>query len=125
MKVNIRFQNNYAVEAEIYETPTGQAIYDELPFKTYISTWGDEIYFPSPATQKLDPGAQAEVEVGDLAYWPPMPAFCIFYGQTPVSSGDKPVAASAVNVFGRLLNVDVKALRSVPSGSEVRVEKAK
>jgi hypothetical protein len=123
MKIKIHFQNDYSVEAEIFETPTGRAIYKGLPYQSHVNTWGDEIYFPAPANQKLEHGAKAEVEVGDLAYWPPMPAFCIFFGPTPMSSGAHPVAASAVNVFGRLLNVDVKALRNIPDSAEVRIEK--
>ncbi|HKJ42591.1 MAG TPA: cyclophilin-like fold protein [Sunxiuqinia sp.] len=124
MKINIHFQNNYSVEAEIFDSPTGRAIYNALPFQATVNTWGDEIYFPAPADSGLEPGAQPEVAVGNLAYWPPMPAFCIFFGPTPMSSDTTPVAASAVNVFGRLMNVDIEALRSVPDGTEVRVEKA-
>ena len=123
MKIKIHFQNGYSVDAEIMETETGKAIYNALPFEAFVNTWGDEIYFQVPAQQKLEPGAKAEVFVGDLAYWPPMPAFCIFFGKTPVSSGNQPVAASAVNVFGRLLEIDIKALRNVPDGIKVRIEK--
>lgn len=109
--------------AELHDTPTGNLIYESLPFETSANTWGDEIYFDVSANAKLEPGAQAEVEVGDLAYWPPMPAFCIFFGATPVSSGIQPVAASAVNVFGKLDSVDIKKLRSIKNGENVKIEK--
>lgn len=122
MKLIITFAS-YRVEAEILDTPTGRAIYEALPIKCNVSTWGDEIYFETTVNVKLEPEAQAEVSVGDLAYWPNMPAFCIFFGPTPVSTGEKPVAASAVNVFGRLLHVDKNQLSGIPDGENVMVER--
>jgi len=68
----------------------------------------------------LSDDAVEEVEVGDLAYWPPGNAFCIFFGPTPVSRGDRPRAASPVNVFGRLLG-DATAFRAVSDGTEVTI----
>jgi len=122
MKVNISFAS-CQVEAEIFETPTGRAIYDALPIKRNVSTWGEEIYFEIPVKAEMEPEAQSEVSVGDLAYWPNMPAFCIFFGPTPVSTGENPEAASAVNVFGRLLKVDRNQLAGIPEGENVVVER--
>ena len=107
---------------ELYDTPTAAAIASALPFEASAITWGDEIYFDVPAHASLEPGAKAEVNVGDLAYWPSMPAFCIFFGPTPVSYDEKPLAASAVNVFGRLEEVDVEQLRSIRDGEKIAVE---
>jgi hypothetical protein len=121
MRVNIRFATS-SVEAEIFDTPTGQAIYAILPIRCNVNTWGDEIYFSIPVTLELEAGARSEVSVGDLAYWPNMPAFCIFFGPTPVSKDHSPAAASPVNVFGRLLQIDVQKLSSIPDGENVVVE---
>ena len=109
--------------AEFFNTPTADAIVDALPFTSKASTWGDEIYFSVPAQAALEDQAQSEVEVGDLAYWPTMPAFCIFFGPTPASLADEPRAASAVNVFGRLLDVDVNQLRQVKAGDTIKVSR--
>lgn len=108
--------------AELNNTPTAMAILDALPFDASASTWGDEIYFQVPADADLESDAHPQVEVGDLAYWPTMPAFCIFFGPTPASIGDEPRAASAVNVFGRLINVDTDALRAIRDGETIQVE---
>ena len=43
------------------------------------------------------------VDVGDLAYWPPGRAFCIFFGPTPVSRGTACRPASPVNVVGKIV----------------------
>lgn len=123
MEIIIQFAT-YRVPAELFDTPTGRAIYEELPVQRNVNTWGDEIYFGIPVKSDLEPGARAEVSVGDLAYWPNMPAFCIFFGATPASSGDTPVAASPVNVVGRLSEVDVEALRRIPDGENVTLLRA-
>ena len=123
MKLIITFSNCNMV-AEILDTPTGRAIYSALPLKAKVSTWGEEIYFGIPVHSELEEGARAEVSVGDLAYWPNMPAFCIFFGPTPASRGAEPQAASAVNVFGKVQDADLEFLRGIHEGENVRVENA-
>ena len=123
MNITIRFAS-YQVEAELFDTPTGRAIYEALPFQENVSLWGDEIYFEIPVENKLEPGSRAAVTVGDLAYWPNMPAFCIFFGPTPVSTGSIPVAASAVNIFGKLSTVEPEMLRKIPDNAKVTVTRA-
>ena len=59
--------------------------------------------------------------MGDLGYWPPGQAFCIFFGPTPMSRGDEIRPASPVNVVGRVVG-DARALLRVPAGSRVRIE---
>lgn len=108
--------------AELYDTPTAHAIQSVLPLDSSIHTWGDEIYFGVDAHTPLEDEAKSEVGLGDLAYWPTMPAFCIFFGATPASYADEPRAASAVNVFGRLDQVDLNKLRALGEGVSVRVE---
>ncbi len=118
--VHIRI-GRHQLEAEIFDTPTGVAILKALPFETEIITWGDEIYFRVGATAALENNAVEQVAIGDLAYWPIMPAFCIFFGPTPVSLGDEPRAASPVNVFGKLKNPDIALLRNFRDGEKVVV----
>jgi hypothetical protein len=122
MKVIITFPTS-RMEAEIFDTPTGRAIYNALPLRRNVNTWGDEIYFEIPVQSELETGARAEVSVGDLAYWPNMPAFCIFFGPTPVSNGSQPVAASRVNVFGKIPDVNPELLRRIANGVNVSVER--
>ncbi len=107
--------------AELFDTPTANAIHDSLPISSSVMTWGDEIYFGIAAQASLEDDARSVVEVGDLAYWPTMPAFCIFFGPTPASMNNKPRAASAVNVFGRLNEVDLETLQSITVGDHVEV----
>ncbi len=123
MKIIIRFAT-YEVEAELLDTPTAQAIYKALPLKEHVNRWGDEIYFGIPVQSQLESSAKAEVNEGDLAYWPTMPAFCIFFGPTPVSSGNRPKAASPVNVFGKISSLDREELKKIEDGEVVSLERA-
>ena len=120
MKIIIRFAT-YQVEAELFETPTGKAIFDALPIQSNVNTWGDEIYFGISVQAELEAEAKAEVSVGDLAYWPSGPAFCIFFGPTPVSRGDAPRAYSPVNVFGRIKG-DASVFKTIANGSRILIE---
>jgi hypothetical protein len=111
------------MEAELNDSPTAQLIWESLPITGRANTWGDEIYFGIPVRAEQVPDARADVEVGELGYWPAGSAFCIFFGPTPVSSGDQPRAASPVNVVGRVLG-DATAFRKVGAGATVTLSKA-
>ena len=111
------------MEAELNDSPTAQLIWEALPITGRANTWGDEIYFDIPVRAEQAPDARADVEVGELGYWPVGSAFCIFFGPTPVSSGEQPRAASPVNVVGRVLG-DATAFRKVGAGATVTLRKA-
>ena len=110
------------MEAELNESPTAVKVWDALPIDGRASTWGDEIYFEIPVSAGQEPDARADVAVGGLGYWPVGSAFCIFFGQTPVSKNEKPRAYSPVNIFGRITG-DAGLLRNIKSGSDIQVRK--
>jgi len=112
-----------SISAELNNSPTAEEIWRALPIKGTANTWGDEIYFEIPVIINEEPDARADVEVGDLGYWPSGHAFCIFFGPTPVSSDEKPRAASPVNIFGRVVG-DVTQFRNVRSGARVSVSRS-
>ena len=113
--------NTVQVEAELNDSPTAKAIMDVLPIKALAQRWGGEIYFSVSAKGVLEADSRDVLEAGELAYWPPGSAFCIFFGPTPSSQGDEIRAASAVNVIGRLKG-DWSGLWDVNSGDSVIVE---
>jgi hypothetical protein len=108
------------VTGELNNTYTADAIWKALPFSAEVNTWGDEIYFSIPL-ELPEEKAQEVVSLGDLGYWPPGQALCIFFGPTPVSLGAEIRPASPVNVFGRIVG-DCQVLRQVRDGEEVSVE---
>ncbi|MBI3972190.1 MAG: hypothetical protein HY332_12945 [Chloroflexi bacterium] len=88
--------------AELNESATADAVWNALPIKASASTWGDEIYFHIPVELGQE-NAKATVDAGDLGYWPPGAAFCIFFGPTPMSRTSAEVRpASPVNILGKI-----------------------
>ncbi len=113
-----------ALTAEINEdrnTKTVEAVWRALPIDARANRWGEEIYFSTPVEAPIEDG-QETVEVGAVAYWPPGKAICLFFGRTPVSTDERPRAASAVNVFGRITG-DISVLQKVRDGDLIVIEK--
>lgn len=108
--------------AECYQTKTAGSIWDILPISSSVHTWGEEIYFTIPLKVGLEAG-QEVVTSGDLGYWPPGHAFCIFFGPTPASREGEIRAASEVDVFGSLVD-DPKVFGKIKDGEVITVERA-
>ncbi len=94
------------LKADLADTLTTQAIWQVLPVEGVANRWGDEIYFEIPVVVSQEPEARADVEVGELGYWPVGHAFCIFFGPTPASTDERPRAYSPVNILGRGLGFE-------------------
>jgi hypothetical protein len=107
-------------EAQLNDTATAQAIMKALPIDARASRWGGEIYFSIPVDAGLESGAREVVEAGEIGFWPPGSAFCIFFGRTPASESDEIRAASAVNIVGRIEG-DLDELWNVPDGAKVSI----
>jgi hypothetical protein len=109
--------------ATLRDNPTADAVWKALPLEARANTWGDEIYFGIPVEIKEAADASDVVNMGDLAYWPPGKAFCIFFGRTPASHNGEIRAASAVNVFGSVEG-NASIFKKVPHGAMLQVSKA-
>lgn len=108
-------------EARLNDSNTAQTIFNALPIEARANTWGDEIYFSIPVDLKGE-NPKEVVEEGDLGYWPPGTAFCIFFGPTPSSRGNEIRPASPVNVFGKITG-DAKIFKKVRSGTKIQIVK--
>ncbi|MCY3894908.1 MAG: cyclophilin-like fold protein [Chloroflexi bacterium] len=112
------------LDGEFNDSPTADVIWDALPIARTVNTWGHEFYFDIGVHADQGPDASDVVEIGDLAYWPPGMAFCVFFGRTPASQGNEVRAASPVNVVGRIEDPPIDALRRVRTGTSIRIEAA-
>ncbi|MFQ5618435.1 MAG: cyclophilin-like fold protein [Rhodospirillales bacterium] len=110
------------ITAEVFDTPTGDAIYGSLPFTSTARTWGEEVYFPAPVAVAREAGAKAVVEAGELAFWVEGDSIAIGFGPTPISEGDEIRLAAPTNIWGRAVD-DVRALNAVRDGDSIRVER--
>lgn len=110
------------IRGELNDSDCARMIAEALPIEASASTWGEEIYFDIDVDC---PGEdmKAAVELGDLGYWPPGSAFCMFFGMTPMSTADEIRPASPVIVVGHMEG-DLDALKSVKAGATVTVERA-
>jgi hypothetical protein len=120
MKIKITI-GKLMMDAELNDTATATKVAEALPIKASFNTWGDEIYFSIPVAESLEKSAKEVVNVGDLGYWPPGKAFCIFFGQTPASQPGKIMPASAVNVIGKVLG-DATQFKKVMNERQVVLE---
>ncbi|MBN1397110.1 MAG: hypothetical protein JXA06_03670 [Bacteroidetes bacterium] len=112
-----------SLQAELGDSPTAKLIYETLPIEGDARRWGDEIYFSIPVESRLEEQARAEMTIGEIAYWPPGSAFCIFFGPTPASLNNKPHAAGPVNPVGKITG-DAAQLKAVRDGEKIRIESA-
>lgn len=111
------------LDAVLRDSAITDAVWQSLPYEVQGSTWGDELYFTIPEQINVPLENPQDVgEVGDIGYWPPGNAFCIFYGPTPMSTDESPRPASPVTVFGRILG-DATTLRDIRPGATISVEK--
>ena len=114
--------SNVVVEAELNDSHTAKAIAKAMPIQAKAQRWGGEIYFSIPVSCELQADSREVMEAGELGYWPPGKAFCIFFGPTPASQANEIRAASAVNIVGKMKRA-WSGLWDVQDGSDVCVEK--
>jgi hypothetical protein len=111
-----------SLEADLHDTPTTRALAEALPFESTASTWGDEVYFTTPVSAKLEADAKQVVEPGTVCFWTQGDALALPFGRTPISTDERPKLANPCNVLGVIKGYS--GLRAIRPGQRVRVEKA-
>ena len=99
-----------------------EKIVSNLPIRSKIQFWGDEIYFPIPVYEDSFEKLVEVVNKGDIAYWPPGNAFCIFWGPTPMSTSNEIRPASPVKIIGSM-QTDPKVFSEFDNGEIITIEK--
>ncbi len=107
--------------AELFATPTAEAIRDALPISSRTQTWGDEVYFSVPVEAALESDARDVVDAGELAFWVEGHSIAIGFGPTPLSRGNEIRLAARTNIWGRAVD-DVRQLKQVRAGDPVLIE---
>ena len=107
---------------ELRDTPTSRAVFEAAPFEARAQTWGEEVYFETPVSARLEADAKQVVEPGTVCFWTQGDALALPFGRTPISTGDKPKLANPCNVLGSLK--EFALLQKIRAGDKVKVERA-
>ncbi|EKQ54067.1 MAG: hypothetical protein B655_1041 [Methanobacterium sp. Maddingley MBC34] len=90
-----------------------QAFYKSLPMEGEAQLWQEEVFFPIPLEHDYENPLPSS-DKGDISYWPPGKAFCIFFGDSQ--------PASDVNHIGRVVE-GLELMKSVEEGDRVVIRK--
>ena len=122
--MNLRIEAGKVVlRVELRDTPTSRALLAVLPFESRAQTWGEEVYFTTPVSAKLEPDAKQIVEPGTVCFWTEGDALALLWGRTPISTDERPKLASRCNVLGRI-DGNAADLQKIRSGEKITVSKA-
>ena len=90
------------VKAELNDGVVAGAVVAALPATLRLTRWGEEYYGSCGVAADLTDDAREVLAVGEIAYWPPGKAICLFFGPTPASTDERPRAASSVVPIGKI-----------------------
>jgi len=117
--VSLDFSSGVRVVCELVDEPELEKLLESSPFEADAERWGDEVYFELPVKLGLK-GERTLMEVGEVAYWPDRNCLCIFFGPTPISKDERPIAYSKVKPLGRVVE-GLNRLKEVSNGELIRV----
>jgi hypothetical protein len=90
------------LRASLGDSPAAKKVAAALPLTVTMSRWGDEYYGSAGLSIPEDASARELMDVGEIAFWGPGKALCIFFGPTPASTDQRPRAASNVLPIGKV-----------------------
>ncbi len=92
---------------------TAGKVYNALPIEGNTNTYFEEIYFTIPVELEYE-NPSGKSKCGDISYWPPGNAFCVFYGESQ--------PASDVNHIGEIIE-NLEVLKLAEDGDKVIITK--
>lgn len=95
IEIVVEGKGSALVEIDDRNSRTAQEICNSLPLEARAQGWQEEVYF-GLSFGLADENPSTSSEAGDVSYWTPGSAFCIFYG------GSQPY--SAVNHIGKVVS---------------------
>ncbi|MDI9616771.1 MAG: cyclophilin-like fold protein [Methanothrix sp.] len=93
---------------------TADAVWNALPIEGRAMLWGEEVYFDTPIECE-DENASPSANAGDISYWVPGHAICIFFGRTQ--------PYSPVNHIGRI-SEGLEVFSNVEEGDRIVLRRA-
>ena len=111
--------DDMTVRASLNNSDTACRVLEVFPITSSMNVWGKELYFAVPVSKQLENGRDI-VGIGDIAYWPPARAVCIFLGETPLSRNGEIRPLTPVEVIGKVENPQA-LLEYVVSGRTISI----
>ncbi len=111
------------IRARLLTTPTADRIWDALPIRGAVQTWGREVYFRAPVSPAIEPDARVVVSKGEIAFWPDGDSIAIGFGPTPISKRGEIRFTSKCNVWAVAID-DVDQLKGVYPGEDISIVEA-
>ena len=120
-KINIS-AGEFLTTATLNNSSGSEKLYDSLPLEWSCQCWGDELFFSTSINMEEDDQSLEVVNIGDIAFWPPGSAFCIFWGPTPMSQGKEIRPASKVNLLGSI-DSQLSKIKNISAGTKILLSK--
>ena len=112
----------HQLSAELNDSAVSSQFVETLPASIRMTRWGDEYYGSCGISASETDGAREIMSVGEIAFWNPGSALCLFFGPTPASTDEKPRAASPVVPMG-FITGDVSVLKSLGGSIDLEVSR--
>lgn len=92
MEIEIEIMGKGKVTGKLDERnpETAKKIYEILPIPGDACIYLEEVYLEIPIELDYE-NASGSAEKGDISYWPPGQAFCMFYGESQPYSEVNPI----------------------------------
>ncbi len=113
IEIEVRGRGSALAELDGRNPGIAEAFWQALPFEAAANLWGEEVYFDIQLELK-DESPSPTAVAGDICYWSPGPAFCIFFGKTQ--------PYSAVNHIGKVVE-GLELFREVAAGDRIVLRK--
>ncbi|UCH12744.1 MAG: hypothetical protein JSW18_02030 [Candidatus Omnitrophota bacterium] len=113
IEIEIEGKGRALAELDNRNPQIAEKIYEKLPIEGITKLWQEEVYFETSLKLNYENKSSTSCK-GDLSYWPPGQAICIFFGK----SGPY----SEVNHIGKIIqNLDI--FLKVKEGDKIVVKK--
>ncbi|MFB3765848.1 MAG: cyclophilin-like fold protein [Methanotrichaceae archaeon] len=109
IEINIPGKGKVTIDLDARNPQISQELYQMLPIEARANLWGEEVYFEIPL-KASDENVSPSAVKGDVSYWSPGCALCIFFGETQ--------PYSPVNHLGRIAQ-GIEILRNVNAGDRI------
>ena len=115
--------SDITLNCRLRKNKTANEIIKQLPLKSTVNTWEDEIYFEIPKINvNIEDNANDIINLGEIAFWIEGNSIAIGFGKTPISKLNEIRLAARVNIWADAEYPEqIKLLSKISNGHDIRV----